>query len=111
MSVLYLYPIPFMLTHPWQLVLFDVIPTFIDIIVALVVFAIKLDWTLTVITSFVVFAYGAWRIFGDVRTPPQLHVVVASVLLTQRRTRLRRAMNDRDAVRQSFSSQSRRFES
>jgi ABC-type transport system involved in Fe-S cluster assembly fused permease/ATPase subunit len=30
-------------------VLFDVIPTFVDIVVALVVFAIKLDWTLAVV--------------------------------------------------------------
>jgi hypothetical protein len=40
------------------------------------------------------------RYFDDFHTPPiQLHLVVASILLTQRRTRLRRAMNDRDAVR------------
>jgi ABC-type transport system involved in Fe-S cluster assembly fused permease/ATPase subunit len=43
-------------------VLFDVIPTFIDIVVALVVFTIKLDWTLTVVTFFVVFAYGTFCI-------------------------------------------------
>ncbi|KAI0249585.1 hypothetical protein BJV78DRAFT_1129371 [Lactifluus subvellereus] len=68
-----------------DLVLFAVIPTFIDIAVALVVFTIKLDWTLTVVTFFVMFAY-----------------VVASVILTQRRTRLRRAMNDRDAITRSI---------
>jgi ABC-type transport system involved in Fe-S cluster assembly fused permease/ATPase subunit len=46
---------------PWQLVLFDVIPTFIDIVVALVVFTLMLDWTLTVVIFFVMFAYGAYR--------------------------------------------------
>jgi len=64
-----------------QLVLFDIIPTFVDIVVALVVFAIKLDWMLTVVTFIVLSAY-----------------VVASVLLTRWRTRLRRAMNERDTI-------------
>ncbi|KAH9957336.1 hypothetical protein BC827DRAFT_1226357 [Russula dissimulans] len=64
-----------------QLVLFDIIPTFVDIVVALVVFAIRLDWMLTVVTFIVLSAY-----------------VVASVLLTRWRTRLRRAMNERDMI-------------
>ena len=42
--------------------LFDVIPIFIDIVVALVVFAVNVDWTLTVVTFFVVLAYGAFRL-------------------------------------------------
>ncbi|KAH9020826.1 hypothetical protein EDB85DRAFT_2152777 [Lactarius pseudohatsudake] len=63
-----------------RLLLFDVVPTFVDIVVALVVFA-KVDRALSVVTFFVVSAY-----------------VVASVLLTRWRTRLRRAMNDRDTI-------------
>ncbi|KAH9026666.1 hypothetical protein EDB83DRAFT_2424942 [Lactarius deliciosus] len=63
-----------------RLLLFDVVPTFVDIVVALVVFA-KYDRALSVVTFFVVSAY-----------------VVASVLLTRWRTRLRRAMNDRDTI-------------
>jgi ABC-type transport system involved in Fe-S cluster assembly fused permease/ATPase subunit len=43
-------------------VLFDVIPTFVDIVVALVVFAIRLDWTLAVVTFLVVLTYGAFRL-------------------------------------------------
>ncbi|KAI9429964.1 hypothetical protein H4582DRAFT_2087771, partial [Lactarius indigo] len=40
-----------------RLVLFDVVPTFVDIAVALVVFAFRLDRTLSVVTFFVVSAY------------------------------------------------------
>lgn len=49
----------------WQLLLFDVIPTFIDIIVALVAFAIWLDWTLTLVIFIVVSAYSAFRMSGS----------------------------------------------
>ncbi len=48
---------------PWQLLLFEVLPTFIDIIVALVVFAIELDWTLTLVIFLVLSAYSAFWIF------------------------------------------------
>jgi ATP-binding cassette subfamily B (MDR/TAP) protein 6 len=64
-----------------RLLLFDVVPTFLDIFVALVVFAIKLDWTLTLVIFVVLSAY-----------------IVVSVLLTRWRTRLRRAMNERDTI-------------
>ena len=98
--------IPVALIHAWQLVLFDVIPTFIDIVVALIVFALKLGWILTVVAFFDAFVYGAYRgIFGDFHTPIQLHLVVATILLTRRRTRLRRAMNDLEAVRRYISPQ------
>jgi ATP-binding cassette subfamily B (MDR/TAP) protein 6 len=40
-------------------VLFDVIPTFVDIVLALIVFAIKLDWTLAIVFFVVMSAYGA----------------------------------------------------
>ncbi|KAF8267679.1 hypothetical protein EI94DRAFT_1729904 [Lactarius quietus] len=69
------------INNAFRLVLFDVIPTFVDIVVALVVFAVRLDWTLAVVIFFVVLAY-----------------VVVSVVLTRWRTRLRRAMNDRDTI-------------
>ena len=47
--------------HAQQLVLFDVVPTFADIAVAIVLFAIKLDWVLAVVTFVVMFAYGTFR--------------------------------------------------
>ncbi|KAH9987023.1 hypothetical protein BJV74DRAFT_951775 [Russula compacta] len=64
-----------------QLVLFDIVPTFVDVIVALVVFTIKFDWTLGLVIFLVLSAY-----------------IVASVLLTRWRTRLRRSMNERDTI-------------
>ena len=39
--------------------IFDVIPTFADIVVALVLFAVKLDWILALVLFVVMFAYGA----------------------------------------------------
>ena len=61
---------------PWQLLIFDVVPTFLDIIVALVVFAIELDWTLTLVIFVVLSAYSAsWMycsLFEFVLTPIQL---------------------------------------
>jgi len=47
------------INNTFQLVLFDVIPTFVDMIVALIVFAIKLDWTLAIVFFIVMSAYGA----------------------------------------------------
>ena len=80
--------------------LFDVIPTFVDIVVALVVFAVELDWTLAVVTFFVVLAYGTFHLSSLTFLHTQVYyIVVTSVVLTRWRTRLRRAMNDRDAVR------------
>lgn len=54
---------------PWQFLLFDVIPTFIDIIVALVVFMIKLDWTLSLVIFVVLSAYSAFWISYSLLTP------------------------------------------
>jgi|SRR5712671_4683872 len=54
----------------WQLVLFDIIPTFVDIVVALVVFTIKLDWMLTVVTFIVLSAYGVFRCLTDLLYAP-----------------------------------------
>jgi hypothetical protein len=45
--------------------MFDVIPTFADIVVALILFAVKLDRILAVVIFVVMFAYGAsWRPCG-----------------------------------------------
>jgi hypothetical protein len=64
-----------------ELLLFNIIPIFVDIIVALVLFSIKFEWTLTVIIFFVMASY-----------------VVVSITLTQWRTKIRRQMNERDVV-------------
>ncbi|KAI0315234.1 hypothetical protein OF83DRAFT_1062505 [Amylostereum chailletii] len=69
------------INHTFELLLFTVLPTAIDIVVALVVFCIRLDWTLAVVIFFVMIAY-----------------VSASVVLTRWRTKLRRQMNERDVV-------------
>ncbi|EGN99562.1 hypothetical protein SERLA73DRAFT_88045 [Serpula lacrymans var. lacrymans S7.3] len=65
----------------FELILFNIIPTFFDIIIALVVFCVMFDWTLSAVIFVVMFAY-----------------VAASVVLTRYRTKLRREMNDRDVV-------------
>ncbi|KAL5524042.1 hypothetical protein ACEPAG_8215 [Sanghuangporus baumii] len=65
----------------FELLLFNIVPTFIDIIAALVIFVWKFDWTLAVVVAFVMFSY-----------------IAASIILTSWRTRLRRQMNDRDIV-------------
>ncbi|KAF9484487.1 hypothetical protein BDN70DRAFT_989577 [Pholiota conissans] len=67
------------INHTLELILFSILPTFIDIGVALVAFCIFFQWTLALVIFFVMFAY-----------------VAASVTLTQWRTRLRRQMNERD---------------
>ncbi|KAI0266983.1 hypothetical protein BC834DRAFT_871984 [Gloeopeniophorella convolvens] len=64
-----------------ELLLFNIIPTFVDIVIALVVFTFVLDWTLALVIFFVMVAY-----------------IMASVILTRWRTKLRRAMNDRDTI-------------
>jgi ATP-binding cassette subfamily B (MDR/TAP) protein 6 len=64
-----------------ELILFSIVPTFLDIAIALVVFCLKFDWILAVVIFVVMFAY-----------------VFVSVVLTQWRTRIRRRMNERDQV-------------
>ena len=44
--------------HLFQLILFNIVPTFIDIIVALVLFCIIFDWQLAMVVFLVMFAYG-----------------------------------------------------
>ncbi|KAJ8077054.1 ATP-binding cassette-type vacuolar membrane transporter Hmt1 [Marasmius tenuissimus] len=64
-----------------ELILFNIIPTFADILIALVIFCVEFDWTLSLVIFVVMFTY-----------------VSASVILTQWRTRIRRQMNDRDII-------------
>ena len=42
----------------FELILFNIIPTFADIIVALVVFVIKFDWELALVVAFVMVGYS-----------------------------------------------------
>ncbi|KZT04683.1 uncharacterized protein LAESUDRAFT_744261 [Laetiporus sulphureus 93-53] len=69
------------INRAFELLLFNIIPTFIDIGIALVLFSIYFEWTLTVVVFVVMTAY-----------------VSASIILTNWRTRLRRQMVDRDVV-------------
>ncbi|KAJ6603106.1 hypothetical protein B0H10DRAFT_1957867 [Mycena sp. CBHHK59/15] len=69
------------INHTLEHILFTIIPTFIDIAVALVVFCIKFEWALALVVFFVMFAY-----------------VAASVIITRWRTKIRRQMNERDVV-------------
>ncbi|THH20779.1 hypothetical protein EW146_g623 [Bondarzewia mesenterica] len=69
------------INHTLELILFNVIPTFFDILVALAVFVVRLDWTVAAVIFFVMFTY-----------------VAASIILTRWRTKLRRQMNDRDII-------------
>ncbi|KAJ7209547.1 mitochondrial half-size ABC transporter [Mycena pura] len=62
-------------------ILFTVVPTFIDVVVALVVFCYQFGWTLALVVFLVVFAY-----------------VAASVVITRWRTKIRRQMNERDVI-------------
>ncbi|EPT00005.1 hypothetical protein FOMPIDRAFT_129886 [Fomitopsis schrenkii] len=69
------------INRAFELLLFNLIPTFIDIAVALVWFCIYFEWTLALVVFCVMAAY-----------------VSASVILTRWRTKLRRQMVDRDVV-------------
>ncbi|KAJ7287359.1 mitochondrial half-size ABC transporter [Mycena rebaudengoi] len=64
-----------------QHILFTILPTGIDIIVALIVFLLKFELALALVVFFVMFAY-----------------VAASIVLTRWRTKIRRQMNERDIV-------------
>ncbi|KAF8629157.1 hypothetical protein AX17_005742 [Amanita inopinata Kibby_2008] len=69
------------INRTFELILFNIIPTFIDIAIALIAFCILFEWTLALVIFFVMFAY-----------------VTSSVILTRWRTRIRRQMNERDVV-------------
>lgn len=51
--------IDFRLLINLQLILFNIVPTFVDIIIALVLFAFIFDWTLTVVIAIAASAYSA----------------------------------------------------
>lgn len=46
------------INHTLELILFNIIPTFIDIFVALIFFCIYFEWTLALVIFFVFAAYG-----------------------------------------------------
>ncbi|KAF4567762.1 hypothetical protein EYR40_006769 [Pleurotus pulmonarius] len=69
------------INHTLELILFNIIPIFIDIFVAIIVFCLKFDWTLGLVIFIVIAAY-----------------ITASIGLTSWRTKLRREMNERDVV-------------
>ncbi|EJF58200.1 hypothetical protein DICSQDRAFT_110500 [Dichomitus squalens LYAD-421 SS1] len=69
------------INRTFETLVFNVLPTFADIAVALVFFVIYFEWTLALVIFAVMAAY-----------------VTASVVLTRWRTKLRRAMNDRDVA-------------
>ncbi|EFI28192.1 mitochondrial half-size ABC transporter [Coprinopsis cinerea okayama7 len=69
------------INHTFELILFNIVPTFVDIFIALAAFCWLFEWTLAAVIFVVMFSY-----------------VAASVILTKYRTRLRRQMNDRDVI-------------
>ncbi|KAI0829891.1 hypothetical protein BC628DRAFT_1314647 [Trametes gibbosa] len=69
------------INHTFETLVFNILPTFFDIVIALVFFVFYFEWTLAIVIFFVMAAY-----------------VAASVVLTRWRTKLRRQMNDRDVV-------------
>ncbi|OJT12750.1 Heavy metal tolerance protein [Trametes pubescens] len=69
------------INHTFETIVFNILPTFFDIAIALVFFVVYFEWTLAIVIFFVMAAY-----------------VVASVVLTRWRTKLRRQMNERDMV-------------
>ncbi|KAH8093897.1 hypothetical protein BXZ70DRAFT_948370 [Cristinia sonorae] len=69
------------INQTFEIVMFNIIPTFLDIGIALVLFCIYFDLTLTLVIFFVMAAY-----------------IAASVILTRWRTKLRRRMNERDVI-------------
>ena len=58
------------INHTLELILFNIIPTFIDIGVALVFFSIYFEWTLAVVIFLVMTAYGKF--------PTLLHAYILS---------------------------------
>ncbi|KZT26798.1 hypothetical protein NEOLEDRAFT_1131838 [Neolentinus lepideus HHB14362 ss-1] len=69
------------INRTFELLLFNIFPTFFDLIIALGIFIWKFEWSLAVVIFVVMSLY-----------------VLASVLLTRWRTKLRRQMNERDIV-------------
>ena len=83
----------------FELLLFNILPTFIDILAALAVFVWRFDWTLAVVVAVIMFSYSEPFVLTPLFVVLTLPPVAASVTLTSWRTRLRRQMNDKDIVR------------
>jgi ABC-type transport system involved in Fe-S cluster assembly fused permease/ATPase subunit len=71
------------------LILFNIIPTFIDIIVALVVFCIIFDWQVALVIFVVMFAYGS--------SSPLLCPSWLFILHSRRQCHLNKVSNSRKA--------------
>ncbi|OCH83986.1 P-loop containing nucleoside triphosphate hydrolase protein [Obba rivulosa] len=69
------------INRTFELLLFNIIPTLVDIFVALVFFCVFFEWTLTLVIAFVLVAY-----------------IMASVIINHRGTQLQRAMIEHDAI-------------
>ncbi|KAF9516641.1 hypothetical protein BS47DRAFT_1483796 [Hydnum rufescens UP504] len=69
------------INHIFELLLFNIFPTLVDIVVALTVFVVYFNWTLSAVIFLVMFTY-----------------TVSSIALTTWRTKIRRQMNDRDVI-------------
>ena len=46
------------INHTFEIILFNIVPTFVDIFVALIFFTIYFEWTLSLLIFFVFTAYG-----------------------------------------------------
>ena len=46
------------INHTFEIILFNIVPTFVDIFVALIFFTIYFEWTLSLLIFFVFAAYG-----------------------------------------------------
>jgi len=52
--------------HAWQLLLFNALPIFADIAIALVVFVIKFDWTLALFIFFDMVVYSKFIVLLNI---------------------------------------------
>lgn len=89
------------LTFLVKTLVFNILPTFFDIAIALVFFVFYFEWTLAVVIFLVMAAYGEFRTSCELSNQHiliDLALVAASVVLTRWRTKLRRQMNDRDVI-------------
>lgn len=48
------------INHTFEIILFNIVPTFVDIFVALIFFTIYFEWTLSLLIFFVFVAYGKY---------------------------------------------------
>ena len=63
------------INHTFELLLFNIIPTFVDIFVALVTFIVYFEWTLSVVIFFVFSAYGECSL--RINTSAELVLIVS----------------------------------